>query len=186
MSLPPITETVPTLKSSDIAPKTCPFGKGSPGDKPGDKIAHEMTVLQRHAGWFAVKGKEALTKKSMTDGHTVQAITAGVYPKVWAITNMLVGKPSTVKGICSINNPARAGFWTLEGNFDDGAFAKLAAKSIEDKGEQIITRAMVNEYLTERHGGGKAYREKKFGNATRLALLIPVSWEAVTSGSFDE
>lgn len=166
----------------------CPYaGIAGPVDlsklidgEPKEKLRYEKTALQRHVEFFADKSRVDLTEKSMKDGHYIQQITKGVYPKVWAISNILHGGPSTVGALCKVQNPAASGFWDKEGHFDEEAFAKLREKSIEDKGEEIITRAMVDQYLKERHG------EQDLGTATYLARVIPVTWKAVTEGSFDE
>lgn len=124
-----------------------------------------------------------LTTESMTNGHTVQGITDGVYVKCWAIQNLLNDRkmPHTLDQLLTVENPARTGLWNANGQFDNTVFEDLAKSAVKDeKGVAVLTREIVMTWLQKKHAG------KTLGKATTLAYVVPVSWEAVTEGSIKE
>lgn len=150
--------------------------------KAGSQTIKCPVALRRHIAHFATKNGR-LTTESMTDGHSVQGITAGVSVKCWAIQNMLTDNkiPHTQEGLMTVNNPARTGLWTAQGEFDEKVFEELAAHAIDDaNGQKVLTRDIVVTWLAKRQQG------KDFGLATKLAYVVPVTWKAVTDGSIQE
>jgi hypothetical protein len=119
----------------------------------------------------------------MTEGHTNQSIVEGVAIKCWAINNLLSDRllPHTVDGLMVVENPARTGLWTVDGQFDEEVFSDLSTRAIEIKsGQKVVTREIMMAFLKEKH------KPKTLGTATYLAYVVPVSWEAVTEGSIKE
>lgn len=137
-----------------------------------------FNAVLAHARFFAGKD-DALTTESMTAGHTIQKITAGVPLKCRAILNMLQDRKMevTAEALATLVNPAATGLWTSEGYFDEKRFTLLAAKAITDQGKAIITKALFRELCPQR---------EKLGKATHIFWKIPVSWKAVTKGSINE
>jgi hypothetical protein len=137
--------------------------------------------LARHIAHFATKSGQ-LTTDSMTEGHTVQDIHDGVYVKCWAIQNLMTDRklPHTLNHLLTVNNPARTGLWTAEGEFDEKAFEDLSTVATHDSRELVMTEEAMTKWLAKRHHG------KELGKATSLGYIVPVEWEAVTAGSIKE
>lgn len=139
--------------------------------------------LKHHIKQFTAIDGNTLTTNTMTNGHSVQGITDGVYVKCWAIQNLLTDRnlPHTSDSLLTVNNPARTGLWTADGKFDEKVYAEVCKLAIDDsKGKKVLTRKIMMNYLADKHKG------KSLGTATKLGYMVPVSWKAVTEGSIKE
>jgi hypothetical protein len=168
-----------TTKTAAVsAAKGCPYAFHSSAFDPTN------SAVQRHAALFATVDKATLTTESMTHGHTIQGITSGVWVKGKAITNLLTDRklPLTAEAVATIQNPAATGMWDKNGRFDEKVFLEMAelAISVPNIHEKVLTEGIITGYLKKKHAG------KDLGTATKVGYLLPVSWEAVTSGSIGE
>lgn len=139
--------------------------------------------LKHHIQQFTAVDGNTLTTNTMTNGHSAQGITDGVYVKCWAIQNLLTDRnlPHTSDSLLTVNNPARSGLWTADGKFDEKVYAEVCKLAIDDsKGQKVLTRKILMNYLADKHKG------KTLGTATKLGYMVPVSWTAVTEGSIKE
>lgn len=158
------------------------MAKIAPAPLSGCPYAHKnMSDVAKHASYFA-QSDGKLTNESMVHGHTVQGITKGVGIKIRAIGNLLDDRKKlhTAEDVATVVNGASSGIWGPDGKFNEARFQQLVSRYINDNGKAIITRAMVDEFLHEIHG------DKDHGLATKIFLIIPVSWSAITKASFDE
>ena len=161
---------------------SCPFDEL---EWHSDALENSVT---RHAAFFAhPNDREIISVESMTKGHHIQHIHDGVGLKVWAINNLLNERalPQTIHAFRQITNPASSGIWNSEGNFNLTAFnAFVSGTSFMHQGYQILTRDSVRRWFHQKYlfAGDSRWAEV----ATRIAWLLPVSWDTVTSGSFDE
>lgn len=139
-----------------------------------------QSCAESHATFFACNGK--LTTSSMKEAHSKQGITSGVKLKCWAIQNLLAeGKlDPTPSNLAQLENPAATGIWNTKGEFDKKRFDQLAARSIKDKGHDILTREIFDAFLFDLH------EDYDYGLATKLMYVVPVTWKAITKGSIDE
>jgi hypothetical protein len=178
----------PAPGTGAVDAKACPFAKD--GKKDGKKDWPADSAVARHIAFFTQnQDGQTLTAESMTWGHTIQKIFSGVSLKVAAILKLLKDQllSPTTDDLLKVNNPAASGIWSKDGKFDEKAFQGFVdgASFFDDKEKKrILTRESVRKWMNNKWAG------HKFGVATwiRLAYVIPipVSWTAVTSGSFDE
>lgn len=164
-------------------PMKCPYASVSgtfPTIDQKDVKDQPMSVVEQHARYFSDNNK--LTKKTITDAHTKQKITAGVYVKQRAILNMLYDrdKEPTASNIAKFYNPSSTGIWDQFGNFDEKVFEQLCKFSVISPLGTVVIKSSFDRLR-------KLVRPNtNTGDATHIFAVVPVPWIKITDASIDE